>query len=76
MVSKEPHGAAVSGLSVLLAQEDEAERGEGVECDPETCDQLLLEGQRCGLNHGLLDVGQLLELVRFAGINVVDEAVG
>jgi hypothetical protein len=63
------------GADALLAQEDKAERRQRVERDPEDGDELLLERQRRGLG-GLLNVGQVVQLVRCAGVDVVDEAVG
>jgi hypothetical protein len=53
--------------SLPFAEEDEAERGEGVEGDPQAGDELGLEGAGRGLS-GLLVRGQ--------AIDVVDEAVG
>jgi hypothetical protein len=61
---------------ILFAQKDEAECREGVERNPKAGNQLLLDWQRRRLNDGLLNVWQLLELMRLAGIDVVDEAIG
>jgi hypothetical protein len=60
---------------VPLAQEDEAEGGEGVDGDPEAGDQLLFEGQRRALL-GLLVLGQLLDFDRLSRIDVLDQALG